>query len=70
LERRNFSVNEKYGGPCGSSRLINSGCPLCFLFGYSEEARRECAASHERTGRVIKLLTVQQILDEEHVQKM
>ena len=39
-------------------------------FGYSEDARRECAAFFKRTGRVIKLLTVQEILDEEHVQKM
>ena len=39
-------------------------------FGYSEDAKRECAAFHKRTGRIIKLLTVQEILDEEHVQKM
>ncbi len=39
-------------------------------FGYSTDAQRECAAFHKRTGRIIKLLTVQEILDEEHVQKM
>jgi hypothetical protein len=39
-------------------------------FGYTEDARRECAAFHTRTGRVIKLLTVQETLDEEHVRKM
>ncbi len=39
-------------------------------FGYSEDAKCECAAFHRRTGRIIKLLTVQEILDEEHVQKM
>lgn len=39
-------------------------------FGYSADAKRECAAFHKRTGRLIKLLTVQEILDEEHVQKM
>jgi len=39
-------------------------------FGYSSDADRECAAFHKRTGRIIKLLTVQEILDEEHVQKM
>ena len=39
-------------------------------FGYSADAQRECAAFHKRTGRLIKLLTVQEILDEEHVQKM
>lgn len=39
-------------------------------FGYSRDAEQECAAFHKRTGRFIKLLTVQEILDEEHVQKM
>jgi hypothetical protein len=39
-------------------------------FGYTKDAEQECAASHKRTGRIIKLLTVQEILDEEHVQKM
>ncbi len=39
-------------------------------FGYSRDAEQECAAFHLRTGRIIKLLTVQEILDEEHVQKM
>ena len=34
------------------------------------EAVQECNAFHKRTGRIIKLLTVQEILDEEHVQKM
>ena len=39
-------------------------------FGYTADAERECAAFHKRTGRLIKLLTVREILDEEHVQKM
>lgn len=39
-------------------------------FGYTSDAERECVAFHKRTGRIIKLLTVQEILDEEHVQKM
>jgi hypothetical protein len=39
-------------------------------FGYSRDAEQECAAFHRRTGRIIKLLTVQEVLDEEHVQKM
>ena len=39
-------------------------------FGYSQDAKQECAAFHKRTGRIIKLLTVQEIFDEEHVQKM
>ena len=39
-------------------------------FGYSSDAKHECAAFHKRTSRIIKLLTVQEILDEEHVEKM
>ncbi len=39
-------------------------------FGYTQDAEDECAAFYKRTGRVIKLLTVEEILDEEHVQKM
>ena len=39
-------------------------------FDYTSDAARECAAFHKRTGRLIKLLSVQEILDEEHVQKM
>jgi len=39
-------------------------------FGYTKDAEDECRAFFKRTGRIIKLLTVQEILDEEHVQKM
>ncbi len=39
-------------------------------FGYTDGAEAECAAFHKKTGRLIKLLTVREILDEEHVQKM
>ena len=39
-------------------------------FGYSKDAEDECRAFFKRTKRIIKLLTVQEILDEEHVQKM
>jgi len=39
-------------------------------FGYTSDAEAECAAFHRRTGRIIKLLTVREILDEEFVQKM
>jgi len=39
-------------------------------FGYSRDSEQECAAFHKRTGRIIKLITVQEILDEHHVQKM
>jgi hypothetical protein len=39
-------------------------------FSFSRDAEQECAAFHKRTGRIIKLLTVREILDEEFVQKM
>jgi hypothetical protein len=39
-------------------------------FGYTQDAKDECAAFYKRTKRFIKLLTVQEILDDEHVQKM
>ena len=39
-------------------------------FDYSADAEQECAAFHKKTGRIIKLITVQEILDEQHVQKM
>jgi hypothetical protein len=39
-------------------------------FGYTKDAQDECNAFYKRTKRIIKLLTVQEILDEEHVQKM
>jgi len=39
-------------------------------FGYSSDAEAECAAFHRKSGRIIKLITVQEILDEHHVQKM
>ncbi|MCC6322316.1 MAG: restriction endonuclease [Phycisphaerales bacterium] len=39
-------------------------------FGFSSDAEAECAAFFKKTKRVIKLITVQEILDEQHVQKM
>jgi site-specific DNA-methyltransferase (adenine-specific) len=39
-------------------------------FDYSQEAHDEVAKFHKNTGRIIKLITVQEILDEQHVQKM
>ena len=39
-------------------------------FGYTTDAVQECAAFHKKSGRIIKLITVQEILDEQHVQKM
>ncbi len=43
---------------------------LVIAFGYSSNAHAECNVFHKRTGRIIKLLTVQEILDETRVQKM
>jgi len=39
-------------------------------FSYSSDAVDECAAFHKKSGRLIKLITVGEILDEQHVQKM
>ncbi len=39
-------------------------------FGFSSDAEQECAAFYKKTKRIIKLITVQEILDEQHVQKM
>ena len=39
-------------------------------FSFSSDAEAECAAFFKKTKRVIKLITVQEILDEQHVQKM
>ena len=39
-------------------------------FDFSDDAKRECVRYQKQSGRIIKLLTVQEILDEEHVQKM
>ena len=39
-------------------------------FAYSADAIAECHAFHKKTGRIIKLITVQEILDEQHTQKM
>lgn len=39
-------------------------------FSFSSDAIAECAAYHKRSKRLIKLITVQDILDGDHVQKM
>ena len=39
-------------------------------FSFTSDAEAECAAFHKKSGRIIKLITVQEILDEQHVQKM
>ncbi len=39
-------------------------------FDFSNDAEQKAAAFYKRTKRVIKLITVQEILDEQHVQKM
>ncbi len=65
-------------GGRGSTELAEVQRGSFVAFGYSYDAEQECAAFHDstevvevrRTVRIIKLLTVQEILDEEHVQKM
>lgn len=39
-------------------------------FGFSSDAESECARYHKQSGRIIKLISVRKILDEQHVQKM
>ncbi len=39
-------------------------------FSYTADAEAEAAAFYKKTGKLIKLFTVQEILDEQHVQKM
>ena len=39
-------------------------------FGFSSDAVTECARYHKQSGRIIKLITVREILDEQHTQKM
>lgn len=39
-------------------------------FGFSSDAERECEAFYKREKRIIKLITVQEILDEQFAQKM
>jgi hypothetical protein len=39
-------------------------------FGYSSDAEAEAEAFRKRTGRIIKLITVQEILDEQVAQRM
>ncbi len=43
---------------------------LFVAFGHTADAVQECAAFHKKSGRIIKLITVREILDEQHVQKM
>jgi hypothetical protein len=39
-------------------------------FNFSSDALQECTRFQKQKGKIIKLLTVQEILDQEHVQKM
>ena len=39
-------------------------------FGYTADAHAEAAAYHKKSGRVVKLITVREILGGEHVQRM
>ena len=39
-------------------------------FGFTADAESECAVFYKKSGRIIKLITVQDILDGEHVARM
>ena len=39
-------------------------------FGYKSDVIAKCSAFHKKTGRIIKLITVEEILEEQHTQKM
>ena len=39
-------------------------------FGYTADAEAGWAAFHKKSGRIIKLISVREILDELHVQNM
>ena len=39
-------------------------------FDFTSDAEQECAKFYKRSGKIIKLITVREILDELHVQKM
>jgi hypothetical protein len=54
----------------GSTELTEVQRGFFVSFGFTKDAQAECAAFYNRTKRIIKLLTVQEILDEEHVRKM
>ena len=43
---------------------------LLVAFGYSSDAEQECARLYKLSGKIIKLITVQEIRDEHHVQKI
>ena len=62
------AVERLTAGPGACRRRRQRG--FFVAFGYSRDAEDECRAFFKRTGRIVKLLTVQAILDEEHVQKM
>jgi hypothetical protein len=50
--------------------LASAETRVVVSFGYTADAIAQCNPFHKRTARIIKLLTFQEILDEEHVQKM
>jgi len=58
-------------GTYDQARTAATNRPVFFgSFGYSGQAHHECAVFYRRTVRLIKLLTVREILDEENVHKM
>lgn len=67
--------SEKVGRPdidAFEAAMIREDRPRGFFvaFSFTADAEAECAAFYKRTKRVIKLISVQEILDEQHVQKM
>ena len=65
------AVMEREGeGGRDSTELAEVQRGFFVSFGYTKDAQDECNAFYKRTKRIIKLLTVQEILDEAHVQKM
>ncbi len=52
--------------PAGKRMLIQAANPVRDGLAHSADAQREATALYKRTGRIIKLLTVQGLLDEEY----
>ena len=65
-----MKLGAKYGLTVGNVFHAGDGNLHPQVLYDSRDAEQECTAFHKRTGRIIKLLTVQEILDEEFVQKM
>ena len=49
---------------------MQAGHGYFVAFGYTSDAIQEANNFQKRTNRIIKLITVQEILDDEHAQRM